>query len=794
MTFINVNTIQSSFCSFKCSNSHQVRLRESLKNKCDPALSGRVSGTHDMAAARSLCSTSVPHASKNTSLTDHLRLSAAAGNAQEVVRLLGEGVKIIPDETGCNALHLAASSGHANVVAALILSGCDVNIVDLAGCTPLQRAASQGHVAIVKQLLKHGADVNHQDNVHGNSALHEASWKGYSQTVAALCKCRAQLQLKNRGGFAALHLCCQNGHNQSCRELLFAGCNPDVQNNYGDTSLHTSARYGHAGVTRILISAQCSVSDQNKNGDTALHIAAAMGRKKLTRILLEAGCDKSLRNKQNETARDIATRKDLKDILAILNTPPVVLKAQSENKKKEAASGKSNKNIRRKGEPDKPFEKDKNERKREKNGSGTSSKESNCQRKDKKHKNAHKVHFEKACVGGTGRQWSPYGCHYYPDPEAFPAPNLDSLPDEPLQKGEQYFLDLAGNICKGPVGVGYTCYCAPFFRNVEARLERDKQELKEHIDRAHERLDRKVTSLEQRLSHTVEKERGQCEARSLRLAEWLCRELSGFEGQTGMSERPLSQENCRTKSTLDEMRRAKSLEMLPHEEELDKWEESREIGNSARLGSVDQVDGQIAQWNGENESFPEVLPNPCDTLIPTWRLQRVSGGRRSSVDSLERVCKAGWSLERGERVGGDGKNVPSEDALEDEGGGSSESSDGEDEDEDEEDDEVGVTPLGRRLPVGGESSDALQEPSPQPGPDYENIVSCEHALWKNGRENHMLSELPYRSRTTVYDSAVSSSVVTSTECHRIETDAHNDSGYSTKVYGSSKGPSPSLSG
>lgn len=44
-----------------------------------------------------------------------------------------------------------------------------------------------------------------------------------------------------------------------------------------------------------------------------------MGRRKLTRILLEAGCDKSIRNKQAETARDIALRKDLIEILNILD-------------------------------------------------------------------------------------------------------------------------------------------------------------------------------------------------------------------------------------------------------------------------------------------------------------------------------------------------------------------------------------------------------------------------------------------------------------------------------------------
>jgi ankyrin repeat domain-containing protein 6 len=48
----------------------------------------------------------------------------------------------------------------------------------------------------------------------------------------------------------------------------------------------------------------------------------------------------------------------------------------------------------------------------------------------------------------SSKQWSPYGCHYYPETASFPQPNLDSLPKEPLKRGEQYFLDLAGNICK----------------------------------------------------------------------------------------------------------------------------------------------------------------------------------------------------------------------------------------------------------------------------------------------------------------------------------------------------------
>ena len=62
-----------------------------------------------------------------------------------------------------------------------------------------------------------------------------------------------------------------------------------------------------------------------QNGDTALHISAAMGRRKLTKILLESGCDKDAKNKQGETSMDISRRKNLVDIINILQNPPPLL-------------------------------------------------------------------------------------------------------------------------------------------------------------------------------------------------------------------------------------------------------------------------------------------------------------------------------------------------------------------------------------------------------------------------------------------------------------------------------------
>ncbi|KAG1659632.1 Ankyrin repeat domain-containing protein 6 [Nymphon striatum] len=351
------------------------------------------------------------------------------------------------------------------------------------GRTALHLASAQGHKEVIQELIKAGAVVDKQDE-HGNTALHEAVWRGFSETTEILCRARANAYIRNKGSFAPLHLVSQNGHNQSCRILLLSGCKPDIKNDYGDIAIHTAARYGHAGVMRILISAKANVNECNKNGDTGLHIAAAMGKRKLTKILLECGCDKNIKNKQGETSIDIAKRKNHYEVEQILMNPPprVVEKPEIEGLKN-------------------------NKKRCKESGTSKDSKDGSiCRDRHKKNKKGHKVKFEdekvkhhKKCIYKDQHDVvSPYGCHYSPSLTTFPQPKLDSLPVDPLQKGEQYFLDLAGNIRKGPVGVGYACYCIPFFQQVEKKLEADKLELMDHIDTAHDDLDAKISSLERR--------------------------------------------------------------------------------------------------------------------------------------------------------------------------------------------------------------------------------------------------------------------------------------------------------
>jgi hypothetical protein len=91
-------------------------------------------------------------------------------------RILGE-----PDLWGCNALHLAAASGCAEIVSMLVDAGesCGsiamrVNAVDVWDQTPLHFAARAGSVQVCKILLERGASVDAVD-AQECTALHVAA-------------------------------------------------------------------------------------------------------------------------------------------------------------------------------------------------------------------------------------------------------------------------------------------------------------------------------------------------------------------------------------------------------------------------------------------------------------------------------------------------------------------------------------------------------------------------------------------------------------------------------------------
>ncbi|CAG0892070.1 unnamed protein product [Darwinula stevensoni] len=464
-------------------------------------------------------------------------------------------------------------------------SGHDDITTVLTGQSPLQKAAALGQVEVIKLLLQQSSPLNQQDEL-GNTALHEAAWKGYSQSVSVLAsgsrKDPVNLSIRNASGFTPLHLAAQKGHNQTTRVLLLAGANPDVPNTYGDTALHTSCRYGHAGVTRILISARCNVNAQNKNGDTPLHISAAMGRRKLSRFLLQAGADRSKSNQQGETALDIAVRKELRDIADLLTCPP----------------------------PTHPH------RRAHKGGAGAGAGEPRKEREEKEEDKEKGKERGKKGTEWRVPKWSPYGCHYAPDPGDFPSPALDSLPKEPLQKGELYYVDLAGNIKKGPVGIGTACYCGPLFRGMEARMEENRGEVLHSIQQTETRLHQRIYALQQ---HT----NSQLATIHQRLSQWEKRHGSGSRRK---SEEQLSEyDYCSPERLTLDTSGSKNLKVLDH-----KPKDQSEAKDTSESEDDDEADDTGKEESPEGETIYMAMK-------PSAVLPAAIVGRRPVDDELSRL-------------------------------------------------------------------------------------------------------------------------------------------------------------
>lgn len=124
--------------------------------------------------------------------------------------------------TRATSLHICASRGHKDMVAALLGAGASVNVGDDSGRTPLHWAAFQGHGPCISELLAAGAEVNTAADWK-RTPLHVAAAEGHLEAVKLLVRGGAKVNAQTVQGYSPLWFAALNNHTNVVPWLINSG-------------------------------------------------------------------------------------------------------------------------------------------------------------------------------------------------------------------------------------------------------------------------------------------------------------------------------------------------------------------------------------------------------------------------------------------------------------------------------------------------------------------------------------------------------------------------------------------
>jgi ankyrin repeat protein len=148
--------------------------------------------------------------SVNSSALDY----ASTKNIVDILVSYGADVNSKEPRTNITALHRAADKNNAEVIAALIDQGADINAPAGPagqGLTPLAWATQRNHLKAMAMLISKGAKVDATDSLD-ETPLHHAARNGYCEAAQLLLNSKADIASKNRYGLTPLFLAITRSH------------------------------------------------------------------------------------------------------------------------------------------------------------------------------------------------------------------------------------------------------------------------------------------------------------------------------------------------------------------------------------------------------------------------------------------------------------------------------------------------------------------------------------------------------------------------------------------------------
>lgn len=119
------------------------------------------------------------------------------------------------------------------------------------GNTPLHLAIARNYTNVAMVLLHVGADFD-LANGQGYTPVHLAAREGLLGLAQSLCAFGCVVDVTASDGIYPIHLAAQNGHTEVVRCLCLAGCRIDVKNKEGVTPELAALSQGHGEISDLL--------------------------------------------------------------------------------------------------------------------------------------------------------------------------------------------------------------------------------------------------------------------------------------------------------------------------------------------------------------------------------------------------------------------------------------------------------------------------------------------------------------------------------------------------------------
>jgi ankyrin repeat protein len=187
-----------------------------------------------------------------------LHAAAAKGDAAEIERLIAGGEKPdVQDAHSRTPLHVAAHFGRQAAALALIKGGANPNALDAQKYDIVTIAAVNNDLPMLKLALDGGCDAKNITSPYQGTALIAAAHLGHAEVVRVLIAAGAPLDHVNNLGWTALmeSIVLGNGgkdHTETLEALVKAGANLNIADRQGITPLGQAKSRGYGEMVRIL--------------------------------------------------------------------------------------------------------------------------------------------------------------------------------------------------------------------------------------------------------------------------------------------------------------------------------------------------------------------------------------------------------------------------------------------------------------------------------------------------------------------------------------------------------------